>query len=253
MAMLKTMLTPKWRWVTLFAVILFGVFIRLGIWQLDRNAQRVAFDKRINDLIYAPPVPLTLDMLNGDLIKLEYHAVAIVGTYDFANQIGLRNQVVHDDRIGIHLLTPLVISGTKQAMLVDRGWIPQDEAALENWKKFDEPGVVQVSGIIRITQSQSENPPGTSGPIKQWNLINLPSIAKQMPYPLASVYLQQSPDRAAPTPGKQPPLPLRLDPELETSDGSNVAYASQWFMFSILVVIGYPYYVRRQEKRNTNA
>ena len=251
MTMLKTMLSAKWRWMTLFVVVLCGVFIRLGIWQIDRNAQRVAADKRITDSMAAAPVPLTLDMLSGDLLKLEYRAVTVVGTYDFANQVGWRNQVWNENAIGTRLLTPLVISGTKQAVLIDRGWLPQTEAALENWKKFDEPMNAQVSGIIRVSQVQTAGASDSSGALKLWNLVNLPRIAEQMPYPLLPVYLQQSPDRNAPksVPGQQPKLPIRTEPELALSDGSNIAYASQWFMFAILSAVGYPFFIRYQDKK----
>ncbi|MBI5300536.1 MAG: SURF1 family protein [Chloroflexi bacterium] len=257
MSMLRTMLGPGWRWVTLFVVILFGVFIRLGIWQIDRNAQRIASDKRITDSLSAPPVALTPELQSGDLIKLEYRAVMVSGMYDHANQIGWRNQVWNENAIGIRLLTPLVISGTRQAVLIDRGWVPLNEAAPDNWKKFDEPGVVQVSGIIRISQSQTQagSTPNASTPFKLWDTLILTQIGAQMPYPILPVYIQQSPDRAAPkpVPGIQPALPIRTAPELALSDGSNIAYATQWFLFAIITVAGYPYFIRYQERKRQHS
>lgn len=251
MKLLETIFNARWRWVTLFAAILFVVFILLGFWQLGRHAQREAFYKRINDLFSAPPVPLTTNLLNHDLTEWEYHAVTVVGAYDHANQVGLRNQVVMDNLIGTRLLTPLILDGTKQAVLIDRGWIPQVQAAPDNWKSFDEPGIVTVSGIIRITQAPPGSPPPPSGSIKLWNRIDVAQIAAQMPYPMLSVYIQQSPDPAAPTPtpGQSFKSLLRTAPEIEPSNSSNVAYATQWFLFALIVVVAYPYYVKRQEQK----
>jgi surfeit locus 1 family protein len=251
MKLLETIFNARWRWVTLFAASLFVVFILLGIWQIGRHAQREAFYKRINDLFSATPVPLTANMLNDDLTKLEYHAVTVVGAYDHANQVGLRNQVVMDNLIGTRLLTPLILNGTKPAVLIDRGWIPQAQAAPANWKSFDEPGVVTIKGFIRITQAPPGSAPSPAGSIQLWNRIDVAQIATQLPYPLLPVYIQQAPDPTAPTPTPGQPFKtlFRTMPELMPNDNSNIAYATQWFLFALVIVFGYPYYVKRQEQK----
>jgi len=51
---------------------------------------------------------------------MEYRPVVVKGVYLNDQQTSWRNQVYHD-QIGVSLLTPLVISGTDTAVLVNRG------------------------------------------------------------------------------------------------------------------------------------
>jgi surfeit locus 1 family protein len=73
-------------------------------------------------------------------------------------------------------------------------------------------------------------------------MINVPGIASQVPYPLLPVYVQQAPDPAWVS------LPHRSLPKLELTEGSHLGYAIQWFIFAAILGIGYPIYVRREEK-----
>jgi len=51
--------------------------------------------------------------------------------------------------------------------------------------------------------------------------------------------------------GAQAEPPYASPPELDLSEGPHLGYAFQWFAFAGLILIGYPFYVQRQEtKRN---
>jgi len=244
----------RYWWTTLLVIAALGVLARLGIWQLDRHTQRVTANARITEQLNSTPITLTPDLLATDMTKMEYRAISVTGAFDHANQIALRNQVWHDNLLGKHLLTPLIVSGTQQAILVDRGWIPQDQASPDNWKKFDEPGVVKVTGVIRISQVKPDfgGVPDPEGALKEWNLINLQRIAQQMPYKIAPVYIQQ-----APAPGvkatAQTQMPFRTQPELDLSEGSHLGYAGQWFLFAIILAVGYPFFLRQQEQKRLSS
>jgi surfeit locus 1 family protein len=80
-------------------------------------------------------------------------------------------------------------------------------------------------------------------PLKAWNLMNVGGIDKQIPYPILPVYVQQAPDPA------WTGLPLRSLPTLDLSEGPHMGYALQWFGFALLLGIGYPFYIRRQESQ----
>jgi surfeit locus 1 family protein len=256
MKILKSFFSRRWWWTTLLVLAAIGVMVRLGIWQIERHQQRAAFNTRVTAQLNSAPIVLTPDLLATDLTKMEYRQVSVTGTYDHSQQIALRNQVWRENNIGVHLLTPLVISGTHQAVLINRGWIPQNQAAPENWKTFDEPGVVTVTGNIRISQAAPDfgGVPDPEGALKLWNLVNLTRIAQQMPMPLLPVYIQQIPDPArlvaGSAAGAQTQMPFRAKPELDLSEGSHLGYASQWFIFALTLALGYPYFVCKQEVRN---
>jgi surfeit locus 1 family protein len=52
-----------------------------------------------------------------------------------SQEVALRNQV-WNDQIGVHLLTPLKISGSDLAVLVDRGWVPVQDFDSHDWSQY---------------------------------------------------------------------------------------------------------------------
>ena len=244
--LLKTLFNRQWVWTTLLVIAALGVLIRLGFWQLDRLEQRRAFNARVNAQIAAPALTLDAATLNEDLTQMEYRKVSVVGEYDETQQVGLRNQV-WEGRLGVHLLTPLVIPGTGRAVLVNRGWVPADEP---DWGKFAELGPVTVTGILRASQTQPDfgGVPDHAGELRLWNLVNVERIAKQVAHPLLPVYIQQASDT-----GQVDNLPYTTQPELDLTEGPHLGYAVQWFLFATVLAAGYPFYVRDAGRRRTVA
>jgi surfeit locus 1 family protein len=252
---IKKMFSRRWLLATLLVIVGVAVLARLGKWQLDRLAQRRAFNARVQAQIDAPPLDLSGAALQAasqsDLSNMEYRKVTVVGEYDFSQQVALRNQV-EGDQWGVHLITPLCIQGTNSAVLVDRGWIPAQDFESGDWSKFNESGVLTVNGVIRYSQSKAEigprsDPtlePGQTGLIA-WNFINIDRIAKQISMPILPVYIQESPDPA--WTGQL----VRTQPQLDLSEGPHLGYAIQWFAFALLLAGGYPFFILRQERKAT--
>jgi surfeit locus 1 family protein len=242
-----TLFNRRWWWTTLLVIAAVGVMARLGIWQLDRLAQRRAFNARVKEQIAQPPLDLSSETLDADLPYMEYRAVTVVGTYDQADEVALRNQV-WQDRPGVHLLTPLVISGINEAVLVDRGWIPAEDAAPEKRAKYAEPGIVMVRGAIRQARAKPDFGPADrplapgEKRLDVWSNINVERIGQQVSYPLLPIYIQQAPDPAWTS------LPYRSQPKLDLTEGPHFGYALQWFTFAAILAVGYPFYVRRRSE-----
>ncbi|HLB49819.1 MAG TPA: SURF1 family protein [Anaerolineales bacterium] len=231
----------RWWWTTLLVIAAVGVMIRLGVWQLDRLAERRIFNARVNAQIAQPTLTLTADSLDTALAEMEYRPVVVVGTYDPAQEVALRNQV-WQGQLGVHLLTPLVIAGSDRAVLVNRGWVPADET---DWGKFAETGTVTVKGIIRLSQSKPDfgGLPDLEGQLRLWNMVNVERITEQISHPMLPIYIQEAPDPAWTS------LPYRTQPQLDLSEGSHFGYAIQWFLFAAVLGIGYPFYVRDSLRR----
>jgi len=250
MKILRAMFSRHWILTTVLVLVGGAVCVRLGIWQLDRLAQRRAFNAHVEAAWAAEPL-----ILNGqttdDLNAMEYRAVSVSGTYDFENQVVLRNRYFQDE-YGYHLLTPLLLDDGS-AVLVDRGWIPADgNDSPVGWRKYDQPGLVTVHGQIRLGQSKTDlggvpDPTLTPGQTKLdfWNIINLERIQEQVPYPLLTVFVQPEVDPADVTP------PIPYQPEIELTEGPHKGYAGQWFIFATILVIGYPFYLHKQLKEQS--
>jgi surfeit locus 1 family protein len=246
---IKKMFSRRWLLATLLVILGVAVLARLGKWQLDRLAQRRAFNARVQAQIDAPLLDLNSRASLDHLENMEYRKVNVIGEYDFSQQVALRNQV-EGDQWGVHLITPLRIQGTNTAVLVDRGWIPAQDFESGDWSKFNEPGVVTIKGVIRASQSKAEigprsDPtlaPGQTG-LNAWNFVNIDRIAKQVSLPVLPVYIQEAPD---PSWSGQP---LRTQPQLDLSEGPHLGYAIQWFAFALLLAGGYPFFILRQERK----
>ena len=175
---LKKMFSRAWLFATLLVFAGTALCIRLGIWQLDRLEQRRAFNAQVLSMRAAEPLDLNQN-LPEDISSMEWRAVTVTGEYDFENQVALRNQY-NGDSIWISPHHPASFQ-RRAAVLVDRGWIPADgNAAPEDWRKYDEPGQVTVTGQIRLGQDKpafggvadAELSPGQTR-LDVWNNLNI--------------------------------------------------------------------------------
>lgn len=249
------MVSRQWILTTILVLLGAAVCVRLGIWQLDRLDQRRAFNNQVMSMRALPPLDLNAEEVS-DLAAMEYRAVVARGTYDYENQIALRN-FYHEGKYGYHLLTPLRLDDSR-AVLVDRGWIPSEgNDAPSAWRRYDEAAPVQVcrgtcqtvEGVIRLGVKKvpfGAKPDPTLAPgqtrLEFWNFVDIERLAAQIPYPILPVYIQPNPDPN----DNEPPIPQQ--PIIELTEGPHFGYALQWFAFAAILVIGYPFFVRRQSE-----
>lgn len=233
------MFSPKWLLTTLLVFIGTAVCIRLGIWQLDRLEGRRAFNAQVESMRAAERLDLNVNT-PADIVTMEWRAVTVSGEYDFENQVALRNQY-YGNQYGYHLITPLRYNGT--VVLVNRGWIPADA----DWREFDEPGRVTITGQVRLGQGKpafggvADALPADGGPLKVWNNLDVEMMSAQFPYPILEVFVQPDVDED----NTVPPIPYQ--PEIELTEGSHFGYALQWFTFATILFVGYPFYLRKQD------
>ena len=114
---LERLFSRQWWKTTVLVIAAVLVMVRLGFWQLDRLAQRKAFNARVEAQLAEPPLDLTNQNLDLDLFNMEYRSAVVTGEYDHERQVVLRNQD-WQGRLGFHILTPLMISGGEKAFLV---------------------------------------------------------------------------------------------------------------------------------------
>jgi surfeit locus 1 family protein len=229
----------RWWWSTL--VVIAGMLFlgRLGLWQLDRLEQRRAENAAFEAQFYSEQVDLNGEAVPADPEMLVDRQAMVDGRFDYENQIILMVQN-YGGRPGVHLVTPLLIEGKEQAILVDRGWIPAEEVAQGNLERFDEAAERPVTGILQSSQSLS----GGRETIfeagqREWYRIDIEAIQTQSEYNLLPVYLLQAPTEENPT-----TLPIREPVELDLTEGNHLSYAIQWFLFALILGVGYVGYVR---------
>ncbi len=245
MTILKRVVSRKWWFATLLVLLGTALCIRLGFWQLDRLEQRRAFNAQVATMRTLEQVDLDSGLL-ADLVSMEWRSATVTGEYDFENQVALRNQY-HDGEYGYHLITPLHFTGG--TVLVDRGWIPaESDSSPSDWRAYDEPGQVTVTGQIRLGQVKpafggvADALPLDGSRLAVWNNLDVEKISAQLPYPILTVFIQPNVEVG----DASPPIPFQ--PIIELTEGSHFGYALQWFTFAVILFFGYPFFIKKQEE-----
>lgn len=229
---------PAWlRWlVTITAPIAVATMIGLGVWQLERLAERRATNAAILARQDLPAIDLNREDVSS-LGEVEYRSATARGTYDQTGEVYWRNQE-DSGRPGMHVVTPLQLEGGQGAVLVDRGWLPLAGPSDVDAAAFPPPaGVVDVSGWVRVppTRTSALSPfdpvpaPGDP-PLKAWFWMDPALIKDQLGYDLLPLVLMA--DHAGSADGPLAPERPALD------EGPHLGYAIQWFSFALITVVG---------------
>lgn len=230
---MRTLRTFFW---SIFVAAGAAIMAALGVWQLSRLQERRALNAEIVGRISRPPIAIAGETM--DAANLEYRPVTVTGQYDFSQEVVIRNRA-RNSAPGVHVLTPLKIEGSEQAVLVDRGWIPYTAAAPEVRAAYHTPrGTVTVTGLLRLSQSRP-SPLVPADPaispalprIDAWYWVNIEQMQTQMPYRLLPFFIEQS---AGPDPSALP----AAGSEIDLGDGPHLSYAVQWFSFATILVVG---------------
>jgi surfeit locus 1 family protein len=244
LAVFPKLFNRRWWWTTLIVIAGVYVLIQLGFWQLDRLEQRRAFNQRVAERWQLEPFDVNTNSIPTDLTELEYRRVQATGEFDYSNQILLSNQT-RNQAPGAILVTPLVLDDNR-AVLVARGWVPTNLSDSEHWAEFEEPSAQPIIGLIQESQllpnGSAPTPPAT--PQLEWFRLNIDAIQPQMPYKLLPVFILQLPEEGR----SLNTLPMRDEP-LVLDEGSHFSYAIQWFMFALILGVGYIFFIQTQELR----
>jgi surfeit locus 1 family protein len=193
------------------AVLAAAVCVRLGIWQLDRLAQRKAANAALAARL-ALPVLEVRGGISGDSARLR--RVTATGRYDFAAERSWPGRSF-EGTPGVALITPLRLADGS-AVLVDRGWVPSPDAFHVDHAAYRESDSVTVTGIARLL-------PRGRGDV---------ASAGFLPF----VIEQQAPDTRG--------LPRRW-PAPAFDNGPHLSYAIQWFSFALIALVGTAVRIRR--------
>lgn len=219
------------RWVALlvFAAILAFAFVQLGEWQLrrlhekqDRNAVIVANQAK-------PPVAAETVFTRQITDDDQWQRVTVRGTYDTEHQFQVRYRT-NAGQSGFEVITPLRTT-TGQNILVDRGFVPVGSGqSIPDQVPAPPSGEVTVTGHVRRSEVGKEK---AIAPVNgQVRLVNAPAIGRTLPYPVADGFISLTESTPAQDGGL---VPLAL-PEL--TEGPHLSYALQWFMFTVIGVVG---------------
>ena len=215
------------------------VLVRLGFWQISRYYERQRSNHQYLTQFTAQNMHIDK---SGDLPKenLDYRHATVSGIPLPSHAIVRINQY-HESELGYNLLVPFKLAD-ESLIFVDLGWIPKNgNEDPKDWQKFIEPKPLVVTGILR--QSRSVPKPSTPGYYVDFDSAQLQSLegGKVVPF-----FLQALPGDGYEGKNNTPPI-MSFTP-VEITDGPHIGYAVQWFAFAVLLLGGYPFFLRSREK-----
>ena len=213
-------------WLMLAAALLGAALTaRLGLWQLDRAAQKIALLAAIDAETERPALG------NAELVgeKQLHRRVALRGRWVAERSIWLDNRAM-DGRAGFFVVTPLRLDGREESILVQRGWAPRDPLDRQRLPVVATPaGEVEVQGRLAASPSRLlELGEGRPGAIRQ----NLDAAAYAVESGLALLPLTVVQTGPA---GADDGL-LRNWPAPDLGLQKHYGYAFQWFALCALIV-----------------
>jgi surfeit locus 1 family protein len=225
-------MSPAVRAGVVLVAALAGVVLtaNLGAWQLRRAAQKIALQTLLEKRAALPEL-LTAELATSpeQAEAQHYRQVRLRGRWLASRNVFLDNRQM-DGRVGFYLVTPLLLDGRDDAVLVQRGWVPRDLQDRVRLPTVATPaGPVEVVGRIAPPPARLfEFAATASGSIRQ--NLDVREFAVEAGVQLAPLSVQQTATAATAGDG------LRRDwPPPAVNVQMHYGYAFQWFVLSALM------------------
>lgn len=203
------------------AVLSAAVFVRLGVWQLERHEDRKRFNADRATRLASAPAPF-------DSVRRQEEGwlrqSIVTGTPDYSNEFVVTGRS-RNGSPGVHIITPMRVDGNDTAVLVNRGWVYAPDAATVDLRDWRESRTLFTGHTD--TLAATETPPLLKG--RGIRSLTRAGVDTLLAYPFYSLYLIAH-DSA-------PDAPARLSqPALD--GGPHLSYAIQWFCFAAIAIGG---------------
>ncbi len=240
--MYRFLLRPKWIVSHVLVGALIVTMIFLGFWQLDRLDRRQSTNDEVAARLQEPITSLAAitsvedGYAVGDTVR--FRLVEVTGEYVTSDEVLVLNRSLNGAP-GYWVLTPLR-QADGSAVVVNRGWIPfRFQPGTPRPEAAAPTGQVTVQGMVRETvEPQGIQTGDREGVVLEaLGRPDLERYQQQLSYEIWPVLVQ----------AEQPAtseFPVRL-PRPELDDGPHFSYAMQWFIFSLVGLVGYPLVLRR--------
>ncbi|WP_457282215.1 SURF1 family protein [Polaromonas sp. P5_D5] len=231
--MTRALHSPRFWILTVAALVVAGTTFSLGQWQLRRAAQKEALQAAVDSKGRLPALDVRSLLASQNLADDIHRPAMLKGSWRAEHTVYLDNRPM-SGKTGFLVVTPLLLEGSQQAILVQRGWVPRNFADRTRLPDVSTPpGIVTVEGRMAPPPSRLYEFQGTeSGRIRQ--NLDLPAFRAQTGLPLLDVSLLQT---GAPSEGL-----LREWAAPNLGVDKHYGYAFQWFGLCGLVVLLYGWF-----------
>ena len=205
---------------TVVTLAAFCLLVGLGVWQVQRLKWKTDLLRRIEALKISPAEPLEVVLRRvpdgGDIsyVRVQLACPALEQTPT------LRVYSLQDGETGYRLVTACALPGGPYgSVLVDRGFLPTDQAAAPGRAALAAP----VIGVLRKPDGKTIVSPPNQPAKNLWYWRDLPAMAAALraERPAPVFLMLESPAPAGPWP-KPAPVPVDIP-------NSHLGYAITWF------------------------
>ena len=228
----RRLLRPSWIISHIFVLALLVSTVNLGLWQLRRLEERKSNNAQIMETTSRESVSVNDLYLHDKDSYQNYVPIRAKGTFDENREVYLINRS-RDAVPGVEVINSFALETDPVShVVVNRGYLPYkilNDGKSELWKPPSK--MLELEGYIMLAFSDGK----LRG--NEINRIDIDLLSAEWGVPLLPVYLQQNQQTMNDWPAQMKP------PEL--TEGSHFSYAVQWFIFTLIGLVGYPLVLRR--------
>ena len=228
------------------ALLAFGLFVALGVWQVERRAWKLDLVARVEQRVHAPPVaaPGPDEWPRLSAARDEYRHVRIVGTFFHDRETLVRASTALGS--GWWVLTPLATAdGT--TVLVNRGFVGPDRRERTSRSSTEPEGEVVVTGLLRLSEPNGmllqDNDPAAG----RWVSRDVAAIARARGLQRVAPYFIDADAARQPAGGDEAGPVAGLTVVAFRND--HLVYAITWFALALLVLLGTGHVVLDSRRR----
>lgn len=236
---------PKW-WAVALTVVGVLIFVRLGVWQLDRAAYKEQLKHLFETAAAAPLV--SFDTVRHGVSDKNYPHVEVHGHFLQDHEYMLDDKI-HANRRGVEVYAPFRVAQSSRLLLVDLGFLPRAFNGELPQLPALRTGPIAIKGLYATPPRPGLKMGGNRLPDqKAWPkttiYIDLAQIGQDLgrdmfprvllidPNPHAAYVRQWEPDT-------MPPMRHR-------------AYALQWFTFAVAAIVIFVVMNRKKPKKKND-
>lgn len=240
------------------ALLLIGIGVALGNWQLRRAAQKEALQAQIETRGRLPVLEQPDFLALSHPIEVVHRRVQLRGLWLGSQTVYLDNRQMHGVP-GFYVLTPLALEGSNETVMVQRGWIQRNFNDRAQLSPVETPsGLVEIQAVIATPPAHLlELGKEAAAPLASAAAGDATAPAAATPSPVGSSPIRQNLDLEAFR--TQTGLPLRTDFSLQEIGSASLGlqrdwpapalgidrhygYAFQWFGLAALVAVLYVWF-----------
>jgi surfeit locus 1 family protein len=224
---------------TLTVLCALAICVALGFWQLQRAEFKKQIQERYDERIVQMPLSLN-ELARLDPNDLDFYPVRVKGKFDNAHTVLLDNKI-YKGQLGYEVITPLepeASTGSKQLLLVSRGWVPRGRKREQLPKIEAVYDVKELFGYAKVPEAKAfrlganvESGIESDKPIwplrmQQLDKISMAQLADGLGRPVYPVILLLAPEQ----PGEL--QRIWQQPADTKAVKKHHGYAVQWFLLA---------------------